>query len=73
MTVKKFEKGTVVSWDWGQGTAEGRVEKNYTEKVTRTIKDTEVTRNADEDNPAYLVEQDDGDIVLKSHSELTKK
>lgn len=73
MTEEKFKKGTLVKWDWGQGSAEGRVEESYTKKVTRTIKGTDVTRNADEDNPAYLLEQDDGDIVLKSHSELTKK
>jgi hypothetical protein len=42
----------------------------YTEKVTLTIKGTEITRNADEDNPAYKIEQDNGNHVLKSESEL---
>jgi len=62
MTMKKYKKGMQVTWEWGPGTAEGRVEESYTKNITRTIKGTEVTRNADEDNPAYLVEQDDGDI-----------
>jgi len=44
----------------------------FTERVSRTIKGNEVTRNATEDDPAYLIEQDDGDQVLKSHSELRK-
>jgi len=73
MTTKKHKKGTQVSWEWGKGSAEGRIKDIYTEKVTRTIKGTEVTRSADEDNPAYLVRLDDGDTALKSHSELRKK
>ena len=44
----------------------------FTERVSRTIKGSEITRNATEDDPAYLIEQDDGDRVLKSHSELRK-
>jgi hypothetical protein len=38
--------------------------------VTRKIKGAEITRNGDHDNPAYLVEQDDGNEVLKLASEL---
>lgn len=65
-----FSKGDSVEWDWGNGTGEGKVVERFTEKVTRTIKGTEVTRKASEDDPAYLIEQDDGDRVLKSHSEI---
>lgn len=68
----KYSEGTKVEWDWGQGTAQGKVEEVYTQKRTLKIKGEEVTRDADEDNPAYKIEQDDGDIVLKSHSELRK-
>lgn len=69
---KKYQVGTEVEWDWGSGTATGKIQESFTEEVTRTIKGNEVTRNADEDNPAYLIEQDDGDQVLKSHSEVRK-
>jgi ribosomal protein L24 len=65
-----IKKGDTVSWNWGDGTAEGKVKTIYTEDVTKTIKGTEVTRSATEDEPAYLIEQDDGDQVLKSASEL---
>lgn len=65
-----FSKGDSVEWDWGNGTGEGKVVERFTEKVTRTIKGTEVTRKASEDEPAYLIEQDDGDRVLKSQSEI---
>jgi len=39
--------------------------------VTRTIDGTEVTRDASEDEPAYMIKQDDGGKVLKSASELS--
>jgi hypothetical protein len=63
---------TTVEWNWGTGTGHGEVREVFTERVSRTIKGTDVTRNASEDDPAYLIEQDDGDRVLKSHSELRK-
>jgi hypothetical protein len=66
-----FSSGDRVSWSWGSGTAEGTVSDTFTEHVTRTLKGTEVTRDASEDEPAYLIEQDDGDRVLKSESELS--
>jgi hypothetical protein len=69
---ERFGKGSKVEWNWGGGTGTGKVEEVFTDKVTRTIKGTEVTRNASEDEPAYMLRQDDGDRVLKSHSELNK-
>jgi len=68
--MKKFEKGSLVSWNWGKGSAKGTVKESYTSKVSRQIKGTEVTRNASGNEPAYLVEQEGGDEALKSHSEL---
>ncbi|SFC79156.1 Protein of unknown function [Bosea sp. CRIB-10] len=67
-----LKPGTNVSWRWGAHTAKGRVEQVFTEPVTRTIKGTEVRRNASPDNPAYLVTQPRGGYALKSHSELEK-
>ncbi|WP_108485291.1 DUF2945 domain-containing protein [Oceaniglobus ichthyenteri] len=67
-----YSQGDKVEWNWGNGTGTGKVTKIYTQKITRKIKGTEVTRDADEGNPAYLIEQEDGDEVLKSSSELTK-
>ncbi len=68
----KYNQGDNVKWNWGSGTASGTVQESFTERVTRTIKGNEVVRDADADNPAYLIEQDDGDRVLKSESELEK-
>ena len=68
----KFAKGQRVAWAWGNGEGGGKVKEHFTEKVTRTIKGSEITRNADADNPAYMIEQEDGSRVLKSESELSK-
>ncbi|MBJ3784673.1 DUF2945 domain-containing protein [Devosia sediminis] len=66
-----FRKGSRVRWNWGADTASGKVVERFTKKVSRTIKGTEVTREASRKEPAYLIEQDDGDKVLKSRSELS--
>lgn len=67
-----IREGTKVKWKWGDGTAEGTVQETYTEKVTKTIKGNEVTRDGEEGNKALYIEQDDGDHVLKSESEVEK-
>ena len=66
-----FRKGSKVSWTWGASTASGKIVERFTEPVTRTIKGTEVKREASTKEPAYLIEQEDGDRVLKSRSELS--
>ncbi|MXQ08109.1 HVA1 family protein [Alphaproteobacteria bacterium GH1-50] len=67
-----ISKGDRVSWSWGSGEATGRVVEVFTSEVTRTLKGNEVTRKATDDEPAYLIEQDDGDEVLKSFTEVEK-
>jgi len=69
---KTLKRDAKVAWQWGNGTAEGRIKEVYKEKITKTLKGSEITRNGDDDNPAYLIEQEDGDQVLKLHSELSK-
>lgn len=65
-----FAKGDQVQWNWGNGTGTGTVKERFTSDVTRTIKGSKVHREASEAEPAYLLEQEDGDKVLKSGSEL---
>ena len=62
--------GDKVKWSWGNGTGTGTVKQIYKEKITKTIKGSEITRDASDDEPAYLIEQDDGDKVLKSVTEV---
>ncbi|MAC12565.1 DUF2945 domain-containing protein [Novosphingopyxis sp. YJ-S2-01] len=65
-----FQTNQYVEWDWGNGTAKGQIEERFEKEVTRTIDGSEITRKGDEDNPAYLIKQEDGDKVLKLGSEL---
>ena len=67
-----YQTNTKVEWEWGNGTGTGKVRGVFRESVTRKLKGSEVTRNGSDDNPAYLIVQDDGDEVLKLHSELSK-
>lgn len=69
---KGFNVGDKVKWKWGDGWGQGTVQEKFTEDVSRTIKGTEVKREASEEEPAYKIEQDDGDEVLKSHSEIER-
>ncbi|EAQ10973.1 MULTISPECIES: hypervirulence associated TUDOR domain-containing protein [Maritimibacter] len=62
--------GDTVKWPWGNGTAKGTVRKRYTQKVTRKIKGSKITRDGSDDNPALVIKQDDGDEVLKLASEV---
>jgi len=63
--------GSQVSWHWGSGTAKGKIADKFEKRVQRTIKGTRVVKNGTKDNPAYLIEQEDGDTVLKRGSELS--
>ena len=65
-----MSEGDRVEWDWGDGTAEGKIKKVYTQKRTLSIKGNDVTRDASEDEPSFLIEQDDGDEVFKSSTEV---
>ena len=67
----EIEVGDQVEWQWGDGTGTGEVVERFADDVTRTLQGTEVTRNASDDEPAFLIEQDDGDQVLKSVTELS--
>jgi len=69
MTVRK---GSTVSWAWGAHRAEGKVLEVHREKVTRTLSGSEITRNGSDDDPALLIEQEDGARVLKLRSEVER-
>lgn len=65
-----IREGSTVSWSWGNGTASGRVKEIHRDDVTRQTKGEKITRHGSDDNPAYVIEQDDGTTVLKLKSEL---
>lgn len=63
--------GAKVSWHWGQGTAEGKVVERFEKRVQRTIKGAKIVKNGSPENPAFLVEQENGARALKLASELS--
>lgn len=65
-------EGTYVKWNWGNGTAKGKVVETYTSKVTKIIKTTSVTRYGEKGNKALFIKQEDGGYVLKSESEVER-
>ena len=67
-----IQKGSTVRWKWGNGSAEGKVKETFSEEVTKTIKGNKVTRKGEQGNKALLIEQKDGDEVLKLESEVEK-
>lgn len=66
-----YRKGANVRWNWGNGTATGTIEERFERRVQRTLKGSKVVKNGTADNPAYLIEQEDGAKVLKRGSELS--
>lgn len=66
-----FRKGQTVHWTWGAGKAEGKIAERFDRRIQRTIKGTKVVKVGTPDNPAYLIEQEDGGKVLKRGSELS--
>ncbi len=67
-----IREGTEVWWKWGSGRAKGTVTEVHHDKVTRTVDGSEITRNGSKDNPAYVIEQEDGTTVLKLSSEVER-
>jgi hypothetical protein len=67
-----FAKGSKVRWHWGAGSAIGKIAERFERRVSRTIKGKRIARNGTHENPAYLIEQDDGSRVLKRGSELER-
>ncbi len=67
-----IRKGTTVRWQWSGSTAAGRVVEIHRSRVVRTLDGSEITRNGSQDDPAYLIEQDDGSRALKLRSEVER-
>ena len=64
--------GTTVKWKWGSSWAEGTVKEVHHEEVSRTTKGQKVKRKGSDDDPAYVIEQEDGTVVLKLASEVER-
>lgn len=67
-----IREGTRVTWKWGTGHAQGRVVERHESTIRRTINGSEITRHGEPDNPALVIEQSDGQTVLKLQSEVER-
>lgn len=65
-----MKKGDKVHWNWGKSKAEGIIKQKSEKTITKKIKGKEVKRNASKQEPAYVIEQQNGTEVVKSESEL---
>ncbi|HEX8278021.1 MAG TPA: DUF2945 domain-containing protein [Segetibacter sp.] len=65
-----MKKGDKVHWNWGKSQAEGTIKQKSEKTITKKIKGKEVKRNASKEEPAYVIEQQNGTEVVKSESEL---
>lgn len=66
-----YRTGQTVHWKWASGTAEGKIAERFDRRVQRTIKGSKIVRKGTKDDPAYLIEQEDGTKLLKLGSELS--
>ena len=66
-----FQTDQYVEWEWGNGKGKGQIKERFERDVTRTLQGSEITKDGTEDNPAYLITQEDGAEVLKRGSELS--
>ena len=65
-----MKKGDKVHWNWGKSQAEGTIKEKSEKTITKKIKGKEVKRNGSKEEPAYVIEQQNGAKVVKSESEL---
>jgi hypothetical protein len=68
--VAAYPAGTRVHWAPSGGECVGTVKRHFTKRIVRTFKGKKVVCQGDEENPAYLIEKEDGEKLLKPHHEL---
>jgi hypothetical protein len=68
-----IHQGDHVAWKWGGGMAEGHVSEISESKMVKETKPgVNITRNGEPDNPAFFIERDGGNDVVKKQSEVYK-
>ena len=65
-----IREGSTVTWQWSGSSANGTVVEVHRSRVTRSLGGSDITRNGSDDDPAYVIEQEDGTTVLKLRSEV---
>ena len=57
MSDEEPKVGDKVAWNWGSSHIEGEVVEKSDKKLTKKIKGKPITKNGEQDNPAYFVKQ----------------
>lgn len=68
ITEERVDKS--VSWKYGSGTATGKVVRRYIKPIELTLQGSKIRRNGTPDDPALLIQQENGARVLKLKSEV---
>lgn len=68
-----IREGTTVRWQWSGSSATGKVVEIHRTTVVRSLDGSEITRHGSDEDPAYLIEQEDGARVLKLRSEVERE
>lgn len=66
----QYAVGERVAWHYGWGDAIGVIREKYTHTVTKQMLGFDLTKEATPENPAYLIEQEDGRWTIRSGSEI---
>ncbi len=67
-----FNIGDRVVWQLGSGRAIGRIKTKYLYTVTRRVREGAITQHGSEEDPALLIECEDGTEELRLESEVEK-
>ena len=67
-----MKKGDTVRWKYGRGHAKGKVVEIHQDTFEKTVQGAPIKRNGSPENPALLIEQEDGGQVVKLSSEVEK-
>jgi len=67
-----IREGTVVFVRQGGEITTGKVREAHTQRVTKIINGQEVTRQGEPGNKALYIEREDGTMVLKLETEVSK-
>lgn len=67
-----IRKGTRVKWRFGNAYGRGKVEASFTQKVSRIISGSLITRYGQKSNKALYIKNDSGDDELKLESEVVR-
>ncbi|MDB5240958.1 MAG: hypothetical protein JWP57_1583 [Spirosoma sp.] len=67
-----LKKGDQVEWKYGKSKATGKVAEVHQDDVNKKVQGKTIKRKGSAQEPALVIKQDKGKVVVKSESEVTK-